>query len=117
MSGRGSPAGNSTSNAPTRLDAPTPLKAVASALSCATTTSMRGMIRVYQVTISPMLGERCRFFPSCSAYAMQALQTHGAMRGSWLSLSRLCKCHPWHPGGLDEVPPRRDRNASTNPLQ
>lgn len=75
-------------------------------LSQAVTAALRGMIRVYQVTVSPMLGDRCRFYPSCSCYAMQALQVHGPVRGSWLALRRLSRCHPFHPGGIDEVPPR-----------
>ncbi len=93
------------------------LTPLARALSSASTTSMRAMIRVYQLTVSPMLGDRCRFYPSCSAYAMQALQDHGPLRGGWLSLCRLGKCHPWHPGGIDEVPPVRARTAFTKPLQ
>lgn len=62
------------------------------------------LIRFYQVAISPLLGRRCRFFPSCSEYASEALQRHGALRGSLLGLRRLSRCHPWHPGGYDPVP-------------
>ncbi|MEO7744993.1 MAG: membrane protein insertion efficiency factor YidD [Actinomycetota bacterium] len=62
------------------------------------------MVRGYQVAISPLLGQRCRFYPSCSAYAVQALQAHGALRGSWLAARRLGRCHPWNPGGVDHVP-------------
>jgi putative membrane protein insertion efficiency factor len=71
------------------------------------------LIRVYQRVISPLLGPRCRFYPSCSAYAVQALQVHGAVKGSWLAGRRLLRCHPWNPGGLDPVPPRRDANDAT----
>ena len=62
-------------------------------------------VRSYQWLISPWLGPRCRFYPSCSHYAVAALQDHGLVRGGWLSAKRLAKCHPWHPGGLDPVPP------------
>ena len=64
-------------------------------------------VRFYQRAISPNLAPRCRFEPSCSAYAAEALQVHGAARGSWLALRRLLKCAPWHPGGIDFVPPAR----------
>jgi putative membrane protein insertion efficiency factor len=63
------------------------------------------LVRGYQRFISPLLGPRCRFYPSCSAYAVESLRTHGAARGSWLALRRLLRCHPWNPGGLDPVPP------------
>lgn len=58
----------------------------------------------YRRFVSPLLGPRCRFYPSCSAYAVEAVQLHGAVRGSWLALRRLARCHPFHPGGLDFVP-------------
>jgi putative membrane protein insertion efficiency factor len=60
----------------------------------------------YQRFVSPLLGPRCRFYPSCSAYALEAVQVHGALRGSWLAVRRLSRCHPFHPGGLDPVPGR-----------
>lgn len=63
------------------------------------------LIRVYQLLISPMLGPRCRFYPSCSRYACACLADHGFVRGSWLTLRRLSRCHPWHPGGYDPPPP------------
>ena len=62
------------------------------------------LIRFYQYAISPLLGRRCRFFPSCSEYAVEALEKHGALAGSWLALKRLSHCHPWNPGGFDPVP-------------
>jgi uncharacterized protein len=62
------------------------------------------LIRVYQRFISPLLGPRCRYYPSCSAYAVEALQRHGAGRGSWLAVRRVCRCHPFQPGGYDPVP-------------
>lgn len=62
------------------------------------------LLRGYQYAISPFLGRRCRYFPSCSEYAVEAVQKHGALRGGWLGLKRVCRCHPWHPGGYDPVP-------------
>jgi putative membrane protein insertion efficiency factor len=62
------------------------------------------LIRVYQLAISPMLGNRCRFHPSCSEYSMEALRRHGLIKGSWLAVRRVGCCHPWHPGGYDPVP-------------
>jgi putative membrane protein insertion efficiency factor len=70
------------------------------------------LVRGYQVWISPMLMPSCRFDPSCSAYAVEALQVHGAVRGSWLTLCRLLRCAPWHPGGVDMVPPPRSAAAA-----
>lgn len=63
-------------------------------------------VRVYQWTISPLLGPSCRFHPTCSAYACACLREHGALRGAWLTVRRLGRCHPWHPGGVDLPPPR-----------
>lgn len=65
------------------------------------------LVRFYRAWISPVLPPSCRFEPSCSAYALEALTTHGALRGSWLTLRRLLRCGPWHPGGFDPVPPRQ----------
>ena len=70
------------------------------------------LIRGYQLLISPLLGPRCRFYPSCSAYAVQALQVHGAVCGSWLAARRLGRCHPWNSGGVDHVPTVREPNSS-----
>ncbi len=67
-------------------------------------TILIGFIRGYQLLISPVLPPSCRFFPSCSEYARQAVSKHGAGKGSWLSFRRLMRCHPFHPGGHDPVP-------------
>lgn len=68
---------------------------------------LRALVRGYRYFLAPLLPPACRFFPSCSAYAEEALRTHGALRGGWLCASRLCRCGPWHPGGVDPVPPPR----------
>ncbi|WP_333839598.1 membrane protein insertion efficiency factor YidD [Pelomicrobium sp.] len=62
------------------------------------------LLRAYQIGVSPLLGPRCRFTPSCSEYAREAIQRHGAGRGTWLALKRLARCHPFHAGGYDPVP-------------
>ncbi len=62
------------------------------------------LIRGYRYLISPLLGPNCRFYPTCSAYALEALEKHGATKGGYLTLCRLAKCHPFHPGGCDPVP-------------
>lgn len=63
-----------------------------------------GVVRGYQLFISPLLGPRCRFYPSCSHYAIDALKQHGVLCGSWLALKRIGRCHPANPGGIDFVP-------------
>ncbi len=63
-----------------------------------------GALAVYRKLISPLYGQVCRFFPSCSAYALEAVTVHGAAKGSWLAARRLCRCHPWNLGGVDHVP-------------
>jgi putative membrane protein insertion efficiency factor len=62
------------------------------------------LLRAYQYAISPLLGRNCRYFPTCSEYAVDAVQKYGAIKGGWLSAKRVCRCHPWHPGGYDPVP-------------
>lgn len=64
------------------------------------------LVRGYQIVLSPWMGQSCRFNPTCSNYAMGALKEYGALRGSWMALRRIGKCHPWHEGGEDPVPPK-----------
>jgi len=66
------------------------------------------LIRLYQWTISPLLGARCRFYPSCSSYGIEAITAFGALRGSWMTFKRIGRCHPWHKGGFDPVPHGHD---------
>lgn len=66
--------------------------------------TLRALVRTYQWTVSPLLPPACRFHPSCSEYAEQAIERHGALRGSWLAARRVCRCGPWHAGGYDPVP-------------
>ncbi|MEJ5914612.1 membrane protein insertion efficiency factor YidD [Pseudokineococcus sp. 1T1Z-3] len=70
------------------------------------------LVRGYQLVVSPWYPPVCRFYPSCSSYAVQALERHGALRGSWLAVRRLLRCHPWNLGGVDHVPPRRRPRSS-----
>ncbi len=62
------------------------------------------LLRAYQLLVSPLLGQNCRFSPSCSSYSMQAIERFGFFKGSWLTLRRLLRCHPFHPGGHDPIP-------------
>lgn len=71
---------------------------------------LRALVQVYRVMLSPLLGPTCRFEPSCSAYALEALERHGARRGAWLGLRRVLRCHPFHPAGFDPVPPGSSRD-------
>ena len=70
-----------------------------------------GMIRAYQSVISPMTGPTCKYYPSCSQYALTAVRRHGALRGTGLALWRLLRCNPWSLGGVDDVPPARDAHT------
>jgi putative membrane protein insertion efficiency factor len=70
-------------------------------------------IIAYRRWVSPVMPARCRFYPSCSAYALEAVETHGALRGIYLAVRRLLRCHPFHPGGYDPVPPRGGRTRTT----
>lgn len=62
------------------------------------------LIRAYQYAVSPLFVQSCRFYPSCSAYALEAVERYGVLRGAWLAMKRLLRCHPWHSGGCDPVP-------------
>jgi uncharacterized protein len=76
------------------------------------------LINGYRWFISPLLGQNCRFYPTCSCYAQQAIHRHGALRGSWLAVRRIGRCHPWHPGGFDPVPdacPIESHNTQKRP--
>ena len=61
------------------------------------------LIRFYQLCISPLLGNNCRYYPTCSQYAIEAIEKKGIIRGSWMAVKRICRCHPWHAGGYDPV--------------
>ena len=67
---------------------------------------LKFLVRVYQVALSPLLGPNCRYYPTCSQYAIEALETHGTFKGTWLAIKRISRCHPWHEGGFDPVPGR-----------
>ncbi|PNL90359.1 membrane protein insertion efficiency factor YidD [Aggregatibacter aphrophilus] len=73
-----------------------------------------GLIRIYQVAISPLIGPRCRFTPTCSCYGIEALKTHGLLKGGWLTIKRILKCHPLSEGGYDPVPPKINNNKTEN---
>jgi len=71
--------------------------------------ALMGLVKGYRLLLSPWLGSACRFSPTCSAYSLQALERHGAAAGSYLTLARLARCHPWCQGGIDEVPLEKPR--------
>jgi putative membrane protein insertion efficiency factor len=107
---------------PYRHGPPNPANNKAMALSPGSTWLQRaatlpflGVIYVYRVTLGPFLGGHCRFFPTCSQYALDAYREHGTVRGSVLTTRRLCRCHPLGRGGYDPVPPRVD-GQSPNPV-
>ena len=70
------------------------------------------LLKGYKYLISPLLGPSCRFYPTCSEYAAEAIQEHGAAKGSWLAVKRIAKCHPWHAGGCDPVPNASRKHTS-----
>jgi putative membrane protein insertion efficiency factor len=75
-----------------------------------------GFLRLYRLLISPLYGQVCRFHPTCSAYALGAVERHGALRGSYLAARRLIRCHPWNAGGYDPVPERGRRHHVADPM-
>ncbi len=72
-----------------------------------------GSIRLYQLLVSPLLPPACRFYPTCSQYALLAVEAHGIVRGGWLGIARFARCHPWNPGGIDLVPSPRNKGSRT----
>lgn len=76
---------------------------------------LMGMIRLYSYCISPLIASRCRFYPSCSTFALEALDSHGLLRGSFLTVKRLLRCNPWHPGGFDPVQDVYDDRHQSKP--
>ncbi|MFT0801970.1 membrane protein insertion efficiency factor YidD [Bacillus swezeyi] len=68
------------------------------------------IIRIYQKWISPILPPSCRFYPTCSNYGLEAIEKHGAFKGGWLTIKRILKCHPFHPGGVDPVPEKKQKD-------
>ena len=70
------------------------------------------LLKAYRLLISPLYGQVCRYHPTCSAYALESVQTYGAARGSWLAARRLVSCHPWSAGGYDPVPPRHTHQGA-----
>ncbi len=77
-------------------------------------TVLRWLIKGYRAGISPVLPPACRFTPTCSEYSLEAIERFGALKGSWLSLKRICKCHPFHPGGHDPVPELKENDPREN---
>jgi len=75
-------------------------------------TLLIGIVKAYRWFLSPLIGPTCRFYPTCSAYALEALERFGALRGTWLIVRRLARCHPWNPGGFDPVPVRHERDCT-----
>jgi putative membrane protein insertion efficiency factor len=67
-------------------------------------TALVALLRLYRFVVSPMYGQVCRYHPTCSAYALEAVEQHGAVKGTWLSVRRVLRCHPWAAGGVDHVP-------------
>ena len=78
---------------------------------------LRGLVRVYQYSLSSVMAPSCRYHPSCSEYAYEALGRHGAIRGCWLATRRVLRCHPWGGQGYDPVPPAGDRRAADEPAR
>lgn len=91
------------------MEIPDPLRRLWGGLRWTLVRLLQLPVLVYRYTLSPLLGPRCRYVPSCSAYALEALERHGPIRGGWLALRRIMRCHPLREGGFDPVPPERER--------
>tara|TARA_Y100001968_G_scaffold329655_1_gene379482 strand:+ start:1437 stop:1715 length:279 start_codon:yes stop_codon:yes gene_type:complete len=91
------------------MQSPSAMARISTALRWLVVRLLQLPIVIYRYTLSPLLGPRCRYMPSCSAYALEALQVHGPIRGSWLAFRRITRCHPLREGGFDPVPPPRDK--------
>ncbi|HLL08053.1 MAG TPA: membrane protein insertion efficiency factor YidD [Nocardioidaceae bacterium] len=91
---------------PARHDGPAPVRVLIIAA-----------LKLYRFAISPIYGQVCRYHPSCSAYALEAVEVHGAIRGSWLGMRRVVRCHPWAAGGYDPVPPGRSAHQPPRGVQ
>ena len=78
---------------------------------------IRGLIRVYQLLISPVLAGSCRYHPTCSQYALEAVEEHGPFKGAWLALKRIGRCHPWGSSGFDPVPLKHGNNPPNEPKE
>lgn len=76
---------------------------------------MVGAVRFYQMCISPLFPAACRYTPTCSQYAIEAIEAHGVIKGSWLTIKRICRCHPWGGFGYDPVPPKNNSKAKRGP--
>lgn len=95
----------------------TRFRAVMSAVASVPQLLLVGLIRLYQLTISPLLGPRCKYYPSCSQYGLEAVRRHGALRGVVLAVWRLLRCNPWSNGGIDDVPPAGSKFFGRSPHQ
>ena len=73
------------------------------------------LIEGYRLLLSPFFGQQCRFYPTCSSYAREAIEVHGSIKGSWLAVARIVRCGPWHPGGVDPVPPSSQPRGRQGP--
>jgi len=86
-----------------------PLRSIAKYLSAAISWILIKFVRLYQLTLSPLLGQNCRHFPTCSTYTIEAIKEWGPLKGMWLGTKRILKCHPWGTSGYDPVPKKRDK--------